>query len=598
HLHPGDHVGLVGRNGSGKTTLLRAMVGELGADGGRIVVRSGARVGWLPQQAVSGSTRTVWEEARSGMTRLLALKAELDAAEARAGDPGGPERLERATDAFRLAGGYAADEKVGEVLHGLGFLPETWHRTCDTFSGGWQMRIALARLLLSDPDVALFDEPTNHLDLEARTWLANHLAAAPYAFVVVSHDRWLLDRCVSRVAEVRNRKVHEYTGNFASFLAQRELRDEQAATAYGRQQSEIARLERFVERFGAKATKAAQARSRQKALDKMERVDAPEKQRKAARLKLPEAPPGALQAVQLVNATVGWSEDAPVLSGVDLSLDRGMRLVLLGPNGCGKSTILRALAGDSVLLAGRRRLGDRVRIGVFHQDLAQELPPDPSPLDLLAQENPLVPPERVRSVLGALGLPGDMALRPIGVLSGGEKARVALASLVLRPCNVLMLDEPTNHLDAETVDVLVEALQDYEGAVLLVTHDRFVVERVATHVGRIADGKLTLREGVRPEDFERPKAEKVGVTEVSAEAVDHQERKRRQREAERARRRLQQVQDEIPKAEAKLAELDDALIAAATDHAKVTELARQREQVQSAVDGLYAEWEALEEAVG
>jgi ATP-binding cassette subfamily F protein 3 len=596
HVHPGDHVGLVGRNGSGKTTLLRAIVGELPTEQGAVRVRPGVRVAWLPQQAVSGSTRPLWDEVRAAMTRIVQLEAEIAAAERAVGqDPGAAERLSRATEAFALHGGYAADEKVGTVLHGLGFPPDTWRKTCDTFSGGWQMRIALARLLLSDPDVALLDEPTNHLDLEARTWLADFLRDAKWTFVVVSHDRWLLDRCVDRVLEVRNHELHEYRGNFTSFLAERELRQEQAEVAFGRQQGEIARLERFVERFGAKATKAAQAQSRQKALDRMERLDAPEHTAKRARLALPEPPPGAHEALALTGVTIGWSADRPLASRFDLSLERGMRLALLGPNGCGKSTLLHTLAGGVAPLAGRRRVGDRVRVGVFHQDLAQALPAERSPLEHLSTENPLTPPERIRAVLGALGLPGQRAERPIGVLSGGEKARAALASLVLRPCNVLLLDEPTNHLDAETVDVLVDALKAWDGALALVTHDRYVVEALATHVAVLRDGKVDVHAGVRPEDFVPAQVSAAaGPAAPSIEAVDHADRKKRQREAERARRRLQEVEKEIPQAEAVVAKVDAAMAEAATDYPRLKTLMADRERAERAVEALYAEWEQLE----
>jgi ATP-binding cassette subfamily F protein 3 len=598
HLRPGDHAGLVGRNGTGKTTLLRAIVGEVSPDSGKVEVRPNIRLGWLPQQAVSGSTLPVWDEVRSRMTRLNQLRADLDAAQrAVEADPDRVEaaqRLAQETERFRLAGGYAADERIGEVLHGLGFAPADWRRPCDTFSGGWQMRIALARLLLSEPDVALLDEPTNHLDLEARTFLAKFLASAPWAFLVVSHDRWLLDRCVTRIVEVRNKRLHVYAGNFSAFLKEREARALAEERAFEQQQKEISHLESFVERFGAKATKAAQAKSKQKALDRIERVDAPEGDRKRARVVFPEAPAGAHEAVGLVDASVGWEPGRPVLEHVTLGVDRGMRVVLLGPNGCGKSTILQTLGGRLKPLAGRRRVGERVRIGVFDQDLAQALPPELSALTWLTTECPTVPPERIRTVLGALGLPGEGALRPIRELSGGEKARVALALLVVRPCNVLLLDEPTNHLDAETVDVLVEALQGWDGALLLVTHDRFVVERLATHVGRVRGGRVELREGVRPEDFEREPAGGAGRAEPTEQAEAHLDRKKRQRELERAKRRLVEIEAAIPKAEARVVAIDEQLIAAATDHQRSLALAKDRDAAQAAVDALYAEWEQLE----
>ncbi len=599
HLRQGDHAGLVGRNGSGKTTLLRVLVGERSADRGRVERRSGIRIGWLPQQAVSGSTKTVWEEAQGAMTRLNQLQDQLTRAQRAVQEEASEDALQaldRATEAFRIAGGFAADERIGEVLHGLGFGPDTWHRSCETFSGGWQMRIALARLLLSDPDVALLDEPTNHLDLQARTWLTGFLSRAPWAFLVVSHDRWLLERCVTRVIEIRHRTVHDYSGSYRSYLEQRSLRDEQLQSAFERQQKEIARLEGFVERFGAKATKASQARSRKNRLERMDRVEAPEADGRAPRLALPEPPAGAHEALSLVRATLGWAPDAPLLRDVDLTLARGTRTALLGPNGAGKSTLLHALAGRLKLLDGRRVVGDRVRIGVFDQDLAATLPAEPSALEYLTGEVPTALPQRIRAVLGALGLSGGMADRPIGKLSGGERARVALTSLVVRPHNVLLLDEPTNHLDAETTAVLATALAAWPGALLLITHDRWLVEAAATHVARIRHETVDVHEGVTAADFERAAAF-ASAEQENPQAVDHTERKRRQRELERARRRVAELESQIPEAEAEIRRIDDALVEAAMDHLRAATLARDRETASERVEALYAEWEALEREI-
>ncbi len=598
HVRSKEHVGLVGRNGTGKTTLLRSIVGEMGVDTGKITVRPGIRLGWLPQQAVSGSTLPVWDEAASRMEWFHQLKGTVDRAEAALeGATDGDhdqlvQRLADATETFRAAGGYAIDEKIGEVLHGLGFGPETWKRTCDTFSGGWQMRIALARLLLSEPDVALLDEPTNHLDLEARSWLAGYLARAPWAFVVVSHDRWLLDRAVDRIAEVRNHRLHHYHGNFTQFLVERESRLSDQATRYERQQEEIGRLERFVERFGAKATKAAQAKSKQKAIDRIERIDAPEEMGRLPKLRLPDAPACEQQALGLRDASAGWG-GVPVLASVSLDLERGMRLAILGPNGAGKSTLLHAFSGRVPLLAGRRRVGDRVRIGLFTQDLAQDLPGDRSGLEHLEATAPLVPPQQIRGTLGALGLSGEMALRPIRELSGGEKARVALAALAIRPHNVLLLDEPTNHLDAESVAALVNALKGFEGALLLVTHDRWLVEQVATHVARITDGRLDVHAGVRPEDFEPQTAEKVGASGKSVAAEDQATRKRKERERERMRKRIAAIEGEIQGAEAAVAAIDEEMYTV-TDFAASKAVTARRDVAKGHVDRLYAEWEDLE----
>ena len=593
HIRQGESVGLVGRNGTGKTTILRAIVGEQHIDGGSITVRAGLAVGYLPQQAVSGSTQTVWEEVRSRMWRLQTLRRQLERAQQAADDnaPGSAEKLDNAMEAFRLAGGFSEEEKIGSVLHGLGFTPQTWHNTCDTFSGGWQMRIALARLLLSEPDIALLDEPTNHLDMLARSWLAGFLARAPFTTVIVSHDRHLLDRVARRIVEVRSRKLHHYTGNFTRFLSERQLRISQHLAAFERQQEEIAKLTRFVERFGAKATKASQARSRQNQLDKIERLEAPERMRLPS-FALPPAPAGDFSAITLRQTDLGW--DAPLLRGVDLVLERGMRLAVLGRNGCGKSTLLRTLAGSLKPLSGRRRIGDRIRIGVFSQDTAAELPPDQTALEHVSARAPMTAPTQIRTTLGALGLSGEGALRQIGALSGGEKARVALAALTARPHNVLLLDEPTNHLDTETVEVLVRALTNFEGAMVLVTHDRYLVESLATHVFTIQDGAWDLRIGVRPEDLEPVPSKGAGGTAKKSGAQAHTAQKKLRARRQKLERQLAAAEEAVETLELKLAALDEALCAPDADYAA---LGAERTATETALEEAMATWESLEEAL-
>ena len=597
HIRESERVGLVGRNGTGKSTRLRAIVGEAPPADGRVHIRNNLRLGYLPQQAVSGSTQSVWDEVRSQMHHLQRLRADLAAAEqdlARHA-PGSPERHERALEAFRIAGGFQEEETVGSVLHGLGFSPETWHRSCTQFSGGWQMRIALARLLLSQPDVALLDEPTNHLDLLARSWLAGFLARAPFAAVVVSHDRHLLDRFATRIVEVRAGRLHHYTGNFSNFLEQRELRIEQHQTAFERQQAEIARLERFVTRFKAKATKATQAQSRQKQLDKIERLDAPEAIR-LPRFSRPEAPASDFTLATLRGVSLGWTPEQTVLRGVELALERGMRLAVLGPNGSGKSTLLSAISGKLKPHAGRRALGDRVRMGVFTQDLAADLPPDLSGLEYVVSTTPMTPPEKIRTILGALGLSGEDALRPIRDLSGGEKARVALTALTARPHNLLLLDEPTNHLDTETVEVLVRALQQFEGGMVLVTHDRYLVESLATHVLLVLpDGSVDLHIGVRPSDLELKPPETTAAADApSAGALSFEELKQRRRDRDRLKKRLTEIETAITATEARIARIDDDLCQPDADYAA---LSAERQRQNDALDRLMGEWEQVSEQV-
>lgn len=596
HLVPSAKVGLIGRNGAGKTTLLRAILGETTPDTGKVHRRGQIRMGWLPQHGVSGSSLSVWEEVQQDRDHLDAMRAEIERAQARieSGDHDAATALADATERLTLAGGFNEEEVVGSVLHGLGFGPSTWHRPCDQFSGGWQMRIALARLLLSEPDVALLDEPTNHLDLHARSWLAGHLSRWGAAVIVVSHDRHLLDAVCTQMIELRDAVLHKYAGNFTAFVAEKELRAQTQSAAARKQQAEIAKLERFVERFGAKATKAAQARSKQKALDRMERVNAPKKESRGPRLSLPAAPAGSHEALALVDATIGYADSPPLLTQQSVHLERGMRLALLGPNGCGKSTLLRAMWGKHPIQTGRRRIDDRARVGLFHQDVAAALPGETTPLQYVSGQVPQTPPQRIRAVLGALGLTGDDALRPISTLSGGERARVALAGLAIQPHNVLLLDEPTNHLDIRTVSVLSQALSSFDGAMLLISHDRWVVEQVATHVALWDGTEMTIVEGVRPEHF-KPVAATQGTARTSTRGKkDHASRKAAQRLHEKLQRQLERVQTQIEGVEAEIEALDQALYDHASDHARARTLSEDRDTAQQRLDGLYEDWESLE----
>jgi ATP-binding cassette subfamily F protein 3 len=598
HVRPQERVGLVGANGTGKTSLLRLLVGELQPEAGRVHRRGGIQLGYLPQRAVSGSSRSVWDEASSQMHDIVRLQAEVDAAQAALDrdEDNAVERHDAAVQAFRMAGGFSVEERIGGVLHGLGFGPDAWKRTCDTFSGGWQMRIALARLLLSAPDVLLLDEPTNHLDLHARSWLARYLETVPGTVVVVSHDRYLLDHATGHTVEVRHKRLHAFRGNLSAWIRERTQREESQAAAATRQQEEKQRLQRFVDRFKATATKATQAQSRQKQIDKMEEIEAPKKDA-LPRLHLPEAPGCAKEVLTLREASVGWEPGTDILTHVDLIMERGQRIAVLGPNGCGKSTLLHALAGTLPLSAGRRKVGKDVMLGVFRQDLAQALPPDLTPIEHVQLMAPAVLPQRIRSALGALGLTGDAALRRIGDLSGGEKARVVLASFVVRPFNVLLLDEPTNHLDAITVEVLLDALEDFEGAVLIVTHDRHLVERLATHIVLVEAGRIEVIEGVRAEHLEpRPAiAPRAATTEAQAEAAaDHEERKQRRRDRTKVQRRFERASAELARAEAEMGKLDAQIVEAGGDYVRAGALDAQRRVVEAQAEALFEELAELE----
>ncbi len=597
-VHQGDRVGLMGPNGCGKTSLIRVITGELDLERGTVRLRPGLALGYLRQQPPSRGERPLWDEARASMTRLGRLRQELDRAERAVldGDTSAAAALGEATERFRLAGGYAAEERVGEVLHGLGFRKEDWRRPCDAFSGGWQVRIELACLLLSEPELLLLDEPTNHLDMAARSWLAGFLERYAHALVVVSHDRHLLDKVCNRIAEVHSGRLLTFRGKLDGWMKERSLQLARERSSWDAQQKEIARLQDYIDRNRAKADRASQARARQKTLDRMERVEAPSRERQTPRFRLPPAEPVASAPVELSDATIGWPGGPPIFLGLDLALEPGSRLALLGPNGCGKSTLLRALAGHLALSGGRRRVAEGVRLGVFTQEAARELNTELSALDQVLARAPTASPEQVRSVLGALGLSGDAALRPVGSLSGGEKARVVLAGFALRRHDLLLLDEPTNHLDAVTVGVLAEALAAFQGTVVVATHDRYLVEHVATHVAMVSGGGLELFEGARAAFFEASKlrSEESERDSAAEGAAAHAVRKRQSRDRDRMERRVTAIQVEIERLDARIEDLDQAMVQAATDFSALRGLSEERQAAEARSAELFLEWEDLD----
>ncbi|KAG2502022.1 hypothetical protein HYH03_000516 [Edaphochlamys debaryana] len=540
-LMPGQRAGLVGANGCGKSTLLRCLSGLRGVDAGSARVAPPIQVGYLEQTAVGGSRRTVWQEARSRMSGLVAAERDMRRAERdlAAGDAAAAERLASAHEAWEAAGGPESERTITNVLTGLGFRQDQFHKRCSEFSGGWQMRIALARLLLGPAGqggtgngaLLLLDEPTNHLDSAACKWLGNYLrngVPPTTSVVLVSHDEALLESACDRIVEVRGKTLNHYVGGFKKFLDQRAAREAQARAEAEAQQAEIDKLEEFVTRFGAKASKASQAQSKAKMLEKLKAQQTVVPAAAAAAgagdarkvaLRLPRAPPCFTEAIKLTGASVGWGQppadpaapDAPqpLISGINLVIRRGQRVLVLGPNGAGKSTLLKAIGGSIPLWGGARQLGEGVRLAVFSQDLAQDLPLEMPALDYVqavARANdPGITLEKCRQALGALGLTGTMALQKIGVLSGGEKARVALAAFALVPANVLLLDEASNHLDAQTIDVLTGALNDFEGVIIAITHNQaFATQLKATHILRVNNGTAKLGDnmGLSAADFE------------------------------------------------------------------------------------------------
>ncbi|MCC7417454.1 MAG: ABC-F family ATP-binding cassette domain-containing protein [Acidobacteria bacterium] len=489
-----ERVGLCGPNGSGKTTLLRMMAGLEEPDSGAVVKPASLTVGYLPQDGLSHAGRTVFEEASSAFADLLAMKAEMHALEARLGDPAIPEpehdaMLERYSDLldrFRIGGGYSIELKTASVLQGLGFAPTDVERPTETFSGGWQMRIALAKLLLVQPELLLLDEPTNHLDLEARNWLEGYLNAYPHAVILVSHDRFFLDAVVTRIADLTLRTLTDYHTNYSGYLAEHHERIEALRKARREQDEEVARVRMFVDRFRYQATKASQVQSRIKMLEKVVPIEVPP-ERKKIHFDFPTAARSGRTVLELRHVRKGYGS-LIVFDEVNLHIERGDRIALVGPNGTGKSTLMRMLSGEEAPDRGERVLGHNVVAQYFAQDEATRMDPEPTVYETLASGSPLHMVPAIRNILGGFLFSGDDVYKPVRVLSGGERTRLAVARMLLQPSNTLLLDEPTNHLDLDSKDVLLDALEDYGGTLIFVSHDRYFVEHLATRIVEIGGG--------------------------------------------------------------------------------------------------------------
>ena len=504
-IDDGDRVGLCGPNGAGKTTLLKILAGLEELDSGAVVRPATLTIGYLPQDGLSHSGRTVFEEASSAFQPLLDMKAEMHDIEHRLGDASVPPhehdtmlaRYAELQDRFRLDEGYSMDLRIATVLRGLGFSPEDADRPCETFSGGWQMRIALAKLLLGQPNLLLLDEPTNHLDLEARNWLEEYLHAYPYAVILVSHDRYFLDAVVTRITDVHLRKLTDYVGNYSKYVEQRDAMLEALRQAKREQDEEIARVRLFIDRFRYKATKAAQVQSRIKMLEKVVPIEVPP-ERKRIHFKFPDCAKSGRTVMELKHVRKAYAS-LTVFRDLNLHIERGDRIALVGPNGSGKSTLMRMLSGEEAPDGGSRMPGHQVILEYFAQDEAVRLDPALTVYETLESGSPNDMVPAIRNILGGFLFSGDDIYKKAAVLSGGERTRLAVARMLLRPSNTLLLDEPTNHLDLDSKDVLLDALEDYGGTLVIVSHDRYFVEKLATKIIEIGHGEAVVYPGTYTE---------------------------------------------------------------------------------------------------
>jgi ATP-binding cassette subfamily F protein 3 len=491
----------VGANGTGKSTLMKVLAGLESLDYGGLQMTRGMSIGYLPQEGLNLTGRTVFEECLSVFDSLRDMEheiehlagqlAELDHASSEY--DAAAERYSMLQERFHALDGYALDAQVGGVLTGLGFGKEDWGRQTDEFSGGWQMRIALAKLLLAKPNLLLLDEPTNHLDLETRNWLELYLKDYPFGYILISHDRYFLDVTIDRTVEIWNKRLNVYQGNYTKYLSQKEERRIQLESAYRNQREQIEHLEAFINRFRAQATKAKQVQSRIKELEKIERIEVPEEE-PVIHFKFPQPPPSGRVVAESDGLSKSYGEKK-VLDNVKFTIERGDRVALVGVNGAGKSTLIKLLTGAEAPTSGQVKMGHNVVSEYFAQDQYKVLDGDARMLDDISRAALKVPEQELRSLLGCFLFRGDDVFKPLGVLSGGERNRFALARILVSPSNFLLLDEPTNHLDMRAKDVLLEAIAAFSGTVVFVSHDRYFIDRLATRVMEVEGGKVTSHEG-------------------------------------------------------------------------------------------------------
>jgi len=512
----GERIGLVGPNGAGKTTLCRILAGVEEPDAGRVHRDTGVTVGYLPQEVTGGEDRTVLAEALSGFDEVWRLEARLESLAARmAGpdaEPGLTDTYGEVQHRFEALGGYRLEAEAKIILDGLGFGADAIHRPLAEFSGGWRMRAALARLLLLRPDLLLLDEPTNHLDLESLAWLENFLAAYEGTVVIVSHDRYFLNRMVTAIADLAGGGVTLYHGDYDHFLIEREARQALLEAQARNQAKRVAEIERFIERFRYKASKARQVQSRVKMLDRMERIET-EAAARRIHFSFPQPPRTGRLVGRLTGVHKAYGDNV-VYAGMDFQVERGDRVALVGVNGAGKSTLLKILAGALDFDSGERLLGSHVEVQYYAQHQLDALDPSRTVLEELEHAAPEAQISRLRTILGSFLFSGDAVEKKVAVLSGGEKARLALAKMLARPAALLCMDEPTNHLDLASKEVLEQALSGFTGTIVFISHDRYFINRIATQVVEVARGQLTTYLGTYDDYLDRksPPATPPGTT--------------------------------------------------------------------------------------
>ncbi|MEK4501779.1 ABC-F family ATP-binding cassette domain-containing protein [Bacillus sp. FSL R12-0069] len=610
-----DRIALVGRNGAGKSTLLKIIAGELSHDGGEIIKPKDVSIGYLAQNTGLETSLTIWDEMLTVFTHLQQMETKLRRLEQEMGkeenfsNEATYERLLADYDQLQLnykdQGGYQYEADIRSILSGLGFPVETHQTTISTLSGGQKTRLALGKLLLTKPDLLILDEPTNHLDIETLTWLEQYLQGYPGAILIVSHDRYFLDKLVTQVYEISNKESRRFVGNYSKYLDLKSALYEQEMKRYEKQQDEIAKLEDFVQKNIARASTTKRAQSRRKQLDRMELLTRPLGDSKSASFHFDIEKQSGNDVLQVKDATIGYDKD-PIIEHVTMRLTRGDSVALVGPNGIGKSTLLKSIVNKLPLLHGDVSFGSNVSVGYYDQEQAN-LTSSKRVLNELWDEYPLQPEKEIRTILGNFLFTGDDVLKPVSSLSGGQKARLALAKLMMQKSNLLILDEPTNHLDLNSKEILENALIDYPGTLLFVSHDRYFINRVTTTVVELSTegaqeylGDYDYYVEKKNEMIERAELEQqendVPVQKVVAqEKLNYLEEKERKKLERQRTRKIEELEQNIVELEEEIATLEDQLCLPEiyADYEKASEITTKKQTLQEQLETCMAEWEEL-----
>jgi len=616
-----SHVGLVGENGSGKTTLLKTIAGHIEPDRGRVEGGKNLDIGYLPQHGVELSGNTLEEEVRLAVKDVLELQKEQKRIEEKlTDDDPTPEeqeklinRMSELIDSFQIRGGYEIESRIGRILSGLGFREEDRNKPVKSFSGGWQMRIALAKLLLSQPHVLLLDEPTNHLDLDARNWLEEFLKEYPGAWILVSHDRYFLDVTTQSILEIEEGELTYYQGNYTKYLEKKQSRFQQEQKEYEKYLDYVARQKAFINKYKADKKRAAQVQSRIKMLEKLDPVEPP-REGKTININFLPPPPSPRELIRLSRAGKSYG-NTPVLENADLILYKGEKVAVLGPNGSGKSTLLRLIAGREEPDKGGREQNSRTSVAFFHQGAGDELDTGLTVLDTLARTAPLESVPRIRDILGAFLFRGEDQDKKVAELSGGEKSRLAMARLLLTPANLVLLDEPTNHLDLSSKEVLHHAMKNYAGTIVYVTHDRYFLENIPQRLIEVDNREVTTylgdysdfvhARGATPADYKNKAAATGREETVPPDSTKEdkarrirrkEEQKARQRKKQKKEKRRSAVESMIADREDELSSLEEKMASpeVSCDYQKLLDLDKNKRSLTSELERLYNEWEELE----